>query len=258
MIKKLLRNLFGTVLILYIISVPFFGLPLWVCLIPIIFLDVFTPNSLLWKNHSGTWHERIGDVISILAVLGLGYLRSKVDFENVSFLPSWLQYLLGVAVVDTFGFWMHYVAHYGPKILWKFHKVHHSRPSPYVRNASYEHVVDAIFRLITPGLVLVLFGFDPKVIASVSSLAALVGAVSHLNLKMSIPKPFIWLIVNPITHRIHHHKDEVAVNNGNITHLWDHIMGTYALYDMQPNDYGLQPKEQISDAPKHIFFITLK
>jgi sterol desaturase/sphingolipid hydroxylase (fatty acid hydroxylase superfamily) len=117
---------------------------------------------------------------------------------------------------------------------------------------------DAIFRLIAPGLLLVLFGFDHHVIFAVSSLTALVGTGSHLNLKISIPKPFVWLIVNPITHRIHHNKNEVAVNNGNISHLWDHIMGTYALYDdMPPDDYGLPPEEQISDAPTHIFFTTL-
>ena len=34
--------------------------------------------------------------------------------------------------------------------------------------------------------------------------------------------------------------------------------GTYALYEMKPDDYGLNPEQQISDSPVHIFFTTLK
>lgn len=255
--KALLKNLFGSLLIIYITTVPFYGLPLLVCLAPIILLDVFAANSFSWKIHNWTWQERIGDVISILSVFLLGYARANMDLQSACTLPLWLQYVLGVLVVDAFGYWIHYFAH-GSNLLWKLHRVHHSRTSPNVWNASYEHFGDAMFRLIAPGLLLVLFGFDHQIIVAVSSLTALVGTVSHLNLDVSIPQPFVWLIVNPITHRIHHHKNEVAVNNGNITHLWDCIMGTYALYEMQPDDYGLKPEQQISDAPTHIFFTTLK
>lgn len=255
--KKLLSRLFGATLFFYIIIVPFFGMSVLVCLTPIILLDFFAANSFSWKIHNWTWQERIGDLISIAAVAVLGYARANIGLDNTCSLPLWSQYLVGIAVVDTFGYWVHYFAH-GSNFLWKLHRVHHSRVNPNIWNASYEHFGDALFRLIAPGLILVLLGFDNQVIVAVSSLTALIGTVSHLNLNVSIPKPFVRLIVNPITHRIHHHKNEIAVNNGNIFHVWDHIMGTYALYEMNPDDYGLNPEQQISDSPVHIFFTTLK
>lgn len=252
-----IKSWFGAGLMLYIMVAPFLGLDLIICLVPLILLDVFATNSFSWKIHEWTLQERIGDLVSLVAVSFLGYARSKIGLDHSSSLPVWLQYVLGIAVVDTLGYWIHFIAH-GDNPLWKLHRVHHSRTSPNIWNASYEHFGDAIFRLIFPGLILVFLGFDLQVIASVSILTALVGTVSHLNLNVSIPKPFVWIIVNPITHRIHHHKNEVAVNNGNITHLWDHIMGTYALYEMHPGDYGVKPEEQISDAPINIFFTKLK
>jgi sterol desaturase/sphingolipid hydroxylase (fatty acid hydroxylase superfamily) len=254
--KNKFLNLIGISVIIYIVTVPFLGLPLWESLLPIIILDVLTVKYFSWKVHNWTWEERIGDVISIATVFVLGYLRASIVSVSHTTLPLWSQYVIGVFIVDTFGYWIHYFAH-GDNWLWKLHRVHHSRKSPDILNASTEHFGDALIRLIAPGLVLIFLGFDHQVIVAISALTSLIGTVSHLNLDLSIPKPLIWLVVSPITHRLHHHKNEIAVNNGNITHLWDHLMGTYCLYEMKPDEYGLQEEQQISNNPIYIFYIKL-
>ena len=255
--KNILLNLFGGFLILYVLVIPFLGVSFVYSLAPIILLSFSCANSFSWKIHDWTWNERYGDLISICAVSFLGYLRAYLHDDVSCSLPKYLQYIIGIAIIDTLGYWIHYTSHYS-KLLWKLHIVHHSRPVPTIYNSSYEHLGDAILRLIAPGLILVFLGFDKEVIATISCLTGLIGAVSHLNLDIPIPKPFIWLIVNPITHRIHHNKNEIATNNGNITHIWDHIMGTYAFYEMPPEEYGLTEDQQISDAPSNILFTTLK
>lgn len=244
-------GVFGVLLCSYVILVPFTSLPIVVCIIPIALLDILAANSFSWKIHNWTWQERIGDIFSIVAVAVLGFLRVKVGSPQSSILSVPVQCFFSILIIDTCGYWIHYLAHYS-KFLWKLHRVHHSRQSPNIWNASYEHLGDTLFRLIIPGLLLVFLGFDKSVIEMVSCLTALFGAFSHINIKVKIPYPLVSLMINPITHRLHHHKNEIAINNGSITHLWDHFMKTYSLYEMKPDEYGLKPDQQISDSPTHI------
>lgn len=240
----------GTLLIVYAFLIPMMGISSVLAVMPIAVFAIIGEWRVPWKKHYYTIPERIGDGIAIGVIFFLNSIHDIVPALCLINLPDILQCVFAILVLDASGYWIHYFSH--NSFLWSIHKVHHSREHPTFWNASYEHVLDALFRLIGPGILLILLGFNEYAVTAASCTSALFGAISHLNIRLYFPDWILFLLVTPDSHRLHHHKDKIHTNCGCITHLWDHINGTYLMKKMKPSKYGLSKEQQITDSPFNI------
>lgn len=151
-------------------------------------------------------------------------------FNQLEGLPSWWPFVaifLGLAVHDTYFYWMHRLVHH-PKIFKLVHLTHHksTNPSPF---ASYAfHWIEAISEGLVVPLVLFLTPTDALSLYAFILSAFVINVYGHLGHEL-MPKGFrysvLFEVLNSSTyHNLHHCK--FKGNYGLYTRIWDRLMKT--------------------------------
>jgi sterol desaturase/sphingolipid hydroxylase (fatty acid hydroxylase superfamily) len=162
-------------------------------------------------------------------------------------LPVLVQAPLAIVFADLTGYWVHRALHHGR--LWRFHAVHHSsRALDWLAGARNHPVAEAFTTVVTAAVVL-LVGFDARVLAVAAPLG-LYAVLLHANVAWPrrVPSAFRWLryvITTPHFHRWHHAGPDAlpeelpsGVNFANLLPIWDLLFGTFHLPQSQPTSFG--------------------
>ena len=169
---------------------------------------------------------------------------------NVVKPPTWLSFVIGIAILDLTQWVCHWTMHHWP-ILWRLHRLHHSDEVLDTSTAFRFHPAEALYRSLVQAVVILAFGI-PVTAVAVSAVIILVFDVwEHTNTKFA--KNFNMLspiVITPDLHRIHH-SSEVRHQNGNlgtIFSFWDRMFGTYlSASELSDNlAFGLGPQNQLS------------
>jgi sterol desaturase/sphingolipid hydroxylase (fatty acid hydroxylase superfamily) len=147
------------------------------------------------------------------------------------------------AVIAEFGqYWLHRLAHEWPP-LWRFHASHHSSERLYWLNGFRVHPANVVWHHLAGVFVLKLIGADVETLALCLTMAGVVSAFQHANLRL-VFGPLNWIFSTNDLHRWHHadRPDEANRNYGGMLSIWDLVFGTYLHRPgRQPERYGLFP-----------------
>ena len=144
--------------------------------------------------------------------------------------PSWSQLLIFFLILD-FVQWLTHILLHRYKILWNFHKVHHSvKEMGFAAHLRYHWMENILYKPLKTFGVMILGGFEPEQAYIVHFLAIAIGHFNHSNIKITWG-PLKYVLNNPVMHLYHHAYDlpqgkRYGVNFGISLSLWDYIFRT--------------------------------
>lgn len=177
---------------------------------------------------------RIVPIITIICSLGLGDLIPLVVkkyfgydlFHSIK--NPLLQNIAYMLLYDFVFYWKHRFSH-ELKWWWELHKFHHSATEFNIITANRLHPLDEAVKDIFMCVPLTLVGAPPESYVYIAIFRQIQQFFGHSMLPWNFGWIGKYLIVSPITHRIHHSTipEHVDKNYGNLTPIWDRIFGTW-------------------------------
>jgi sterol desaturase/sphingolipid hydroxylase (fatty acid hydroxylase superfamily) len=168
--------------------------------------------------------------ITAVGVAALAHAKGWGLLGAIVSLPTWLDVVVSVIVLDLAIYFQHRLFHAVPA-LWRLHRVHHTDPELDVTTGVRFHPVEMLLSLGFKAVVIA--GLGPPV-AAVLLFEVLLNAgslFSHANLRLPAPVDGLLraLLVTPDMHRVHHSSDPVETdsNFGFTLSWWDRLFGTY-------------------------------
>ncbi len=174
------------------------------------------------------------------------------------FLPSWLQVVLGVLVLDASQYALHRLQH-SSAFLWRFHKVHHAQREVDITSSWVFHPVEMVFDTIFISMIVYIFGVPPMAVLVSAMIVPIVTMVGHGNFSLPLRIDRILSMVS-ITPRMHllHHSESVAesdTNYGVVFSFWDRLFGSFGYPD---NASGMPKALGVDGVDKGISYRPLK
>ncbi|MBO6606247.1 sterol desaturase family protein [Psychroserpens sp.] len=151
--------------------------------------------------------------------------------------PAALQLLLFFVLLDFVQWFMHVLLH-RYRILWNFHKVHHSvKEMGFAAHLRYHWMENILYKPLKVFGVMLLGGFEPEQAYIVHFIAIAIGHFNHANIKITWG-PLKYIFNNPVMH-LYHHAYELpegkhGVNYGISLSVWDYLFKTNYI----PEDSG--------------------
>jgi sterol desaturase/sphingolipid hydroxylase (fatty acid hydroxylase superfamily) len=163
-------------------------------------------------------------VIPLMTLLSVGAASlvsraSWLELRPAAHWPGWLLVPVTIAAMD-FANWLAHYADHRLDALWRFHALHHSQEELSVLTSFRAHPL-----MHTTGFVLatipVVVLMPARPIAPVLiTVYVCIGTLQHANLRWTFG-PLGRLIVSPAYHRLHHDRENQAVNLGVVLTIWD-------------------------------------
>ena len=150
---------------------------------------------------------------------------------------GWTEIILSIVVLDFFDYIWHRANH-RVRILWRFHKAHHSDTAMDVTTALRFHPTELLVSSLVKALWVVIWG--PTVVAwfLFEGLISLCAQFHHSNIDFPdwVESWLSWVIVTPRFHASHHAVDRRYgdANFSTILSIWDRLFATYS----QPENGG--------------------
>ncbi|MCP4933566.1 MAG: sterol desaturase family protein [bacterium] len=170
-------------------------------------------------------------IVPIAAVSAAIYVEKQGwGLFNLLALPSTLEIVLSLILLDLAIYGQHVAAHYIP-MLWQFHRVHHSDVEYDVTTALRFHPIEILISMLWK--IFLVFIIGPSAFAVILFEIILNGCAmfNHSNLKLpfKLDKFIRLFIATPDMHRIHHSiiPRELNTNYAFSISLWDRLFGTY-------------------------------
>ena len=157
-------------------------------------------------------------------------------FFNQINLPSWIEIITAVIILDFIVWAQHFLSHRIP-FMWRFHRMHHSDRDLDVTSGFRFHPIEIALSMIIKIVAVYILG--PTAIAVITFEIILNGMAmfNHANLKLPkrLNEMLCKFLVTPDMHRIHHsiYREEHDTNYGFSLSIWDKIFGCYT---SQPRD----------------------
>ena len=175
-----------------------------------------------------------------LAFSDLGITQTSLTILDLSSIPAWAQLLVFFILLDFVQWFTHILLH-KYKVLWNFHKIHHSvKEMGFAAHLRYHWMENILYKPLKTLGVMVLGGFEPEQAFIVHFLAISIGHLNHANVKFTYG-PLKYVFNNPVMHLYHHSyvlpKGSYGVNFGISLSLWDYIFKTNYI----PEDSGTIP-----------------
>ena len=174
-------------------------------------------------------------VFSKLIQLLLDLLQKKsIGFLNIFVVPYYLKIILGILLLDL---WMYiwHLSNHSFKILWIFHRMHHSDNEMDATSAVRFHAGEILISSILRLPVYLIIGLTSEIIMIYEILfnASTIFIHSNINLPEKIDRIIRTVFVSPNMHRIHHSdiKIETDSNYTNFLSIWDRIFRTFKKRD---------------------------
>lgn len=149
---------------------------------------------------------------------------------NLTNLPTWLEFVLALVVLDLLIYAQHVAFHYVPAF-WALHKMHHVDRDFDVTTGIRFHPVEMVLSLIYKMVCIVLLGAPAVAVILFEIILNACSMFNHSNVKLPLGfDRFLRLfIVTPDMHRVHHSAipRETNSNYGFSISLWDRLFRTY-------------------------------
>jgi sterol desaturase/sphingolipid hydroxylase (fatty acid hydroxylase superfamily) len=187
---------------------------------------------LITPLFSGLLSRALIVALGALLALALGAEIGHADdvlafFEARSILgvmPSWLQLIVCLLLVDLLSYWSHRLRHRA--LFFPLHAVHHSSEALDWLAAARMHPLDEIVDNVLISLPILLLGPAPWVFLVLGPITLLYTLVSHAAVALPLG-PLRFVMVGPAFHRAHHAVDAPGVNYAGMFSLWDLVFGTF-------------------------------
>jgi sterol desaturase/sphingolipid hydroxylase (fatty acid hydroxylase superfamily) len=186
-------------------------------------------------------------VVPILVLAPLGALIAAgfqrwAPWFRVGFLanlPTPARLAIAFVITDFAVYWWHRTQHMN-KVVWQFHKVHHSQREMTALTVYRTPVADRVLTLMALALPAALLGGGPEYPFVVAALITVHQLLIHSDTGWSLG-PLDRVIVTPSFHEVHHSSLEPHLdkNFGGALSIWDTLFGTYADRGKEPLRYGL-------------------
>lgn len=162
-----------------------------------------------------------------------------LEVKALSALPTWVQLLIVFVVTDFWVYWWHRLQHES-RVVWQFHKTHHSQVHLNVMTSFRATVLDRLVVLVVLAVPAAVMRVDAAYPVAIAALLQFHQLVIHSDSGWSFGR-LDKLFVSPSFHEVHHsslapHLDR---NYGGVLSVWDHLFGTYAPRGDQELVYGL-------------------
>jgi sterol desaturase/sphingolipid hydroxylase (fatty acid hydroxylase superfamily) len=158
-------------------------------------------------------------LLSVGAATLIGDHARWIELHPAQRWPGWLLVPLTIVAMD-FANWLAHDADHRLEVLWRFHALHHSQEELSVLTSFRAHPL-----MHTTGFVLatipVVALMPTRPIAPVLiTIYVCIGTLQHANLRWTFG-PLGRVVVSPAYHRLHHARDNQAVNFGVVLTIWD-------------------------------------
>ena len=169
--------------------------------------------------------------VPIAAVAAAAWAQSNGwGVLNWMALPSWVEIILAMVVLDLAIYGQHVASHKIP-ILWRLHQVHHTDVEFDVTTAVRFHPIEIALSMLWKIVVVIALGASPWAVILFEIVLNGCAMFHHANFALPL-----WLdaivrkiLVTPDMHRVHHsvHRDEHDTNYGFNLSIWDRLFSTY-------------------------------
>jgi sterol desaturase/sphingolipid hydroxylase (fatty acid hydroxylase superfamily) len=158
-------------------------------------------------------------LLSVGAATLIGDHARWIELRATQQWPTWLLVPVTIAAMD-FANWLAHYADHRLDALWRFHALHHSQEELSVLTSFRAHPL-----MHTTGFVLatipVVALMPTRAIAPVLiTVYVCIGTLQHANLRWTFG-PLGRVIVSPAYHRLHHDRENQAINLGVVLTIWD-------------------------------------
>ena len=158
-------------------------------------------------------------LLSVGAATLIGNHAPWIELRSTATWPGWLLVPLTVVAMDAANWLAHYADH-RLDALWRFHALHHSQEELSVLTSFRAHPLMHTTGFILATIpVMVLMPTRP-ITPVLITIYVCVGTLQHANLRWTFG-PLGRLIVSPAYHRLHHARDDQALNLGVVLTIWD-------------------------------------
>ncbi len=197
----------------------------------------FVPYREEWTEDHGdsgrdTAHALVNEGLHLVTLAFVPFLGPMLAVTDIwpRHWPFALQVVTALVVLD-FGVTLCHWASHKVEGLWRFHAVHHSVERMYGFNGLMKHPVHQSLETFAGAMPLLLVGLPGDVTLAMVFCVSVQLLLQHSNVGYALG-PFRYALALNQTHRFHHLRwPEVGdVNFGLVTHVWDHVLGTFS-YD---------------------------
>lgn len=171
-------------------------------------------------------------LFSAPAVIGAAVIAQERGWGLFYFfgVPSALQYILTIVLMDFAIFWQHVAFHEIPW-LWRLHKVHHSDLDFDASLGVRFHPMEILLSVGFKAWVVLTLGAPVSAVALYEVLLSVCSLFNHGNIRISprMESVLRLFLVTPDMHRVHHSslRAEMNSNYGNMSSLWDRLFRSY-------------------------------
>jgi sterol desaturase/sphingolipid hydroxylase (fatty acid hydroxylase superfamily) len=186
--------------------------------------------------------------VNYLGVLWFEYVDQKgFGLLNLFELPSAVKIILGMLLLDLGDYIYHRVAHRW-KILWNYHRVHHSDNEMDVTTGYRFHPFENVGLLATQVFSSFIFGYSLEAVALYYLIYIPWVIMQHANLRFPnwFENSFSYIFATPDFHRIHHSHPRIYTdsNYGDLFSIWDRMFGTYRKLNPKEVKLGLETHQE--------------
>lgn len=177
--------------------------------------------------------------VGLMITRGLQAWAPWLEVKALAELPAWSQLLILFVVTDFCVYWWHRSQHES-RIIWQFHKTHHSQVHLNVLTTFRATVFDRLVALAVLAVPAAMMKVDAALPIAIAAALQFHQLVIHSDSGWSFG-PLDRVFVSPSFHEVHHSSLEPHLdkNYGGVLSIWDHLFGTYAPRGDRELEYGL-------------------
>lgn len=182
---------------------------------------------------------------AVILPVGLAFTRGLqawapgLRVEALAALPVAAQLLILFVFTDFCVYWWHRLQHES-RIVWQFHKTHHSQVHLNVLTTFRATVIDRIVAFAVLAVPAAMMQVDASLPVAIFALLQFHQLIIHSDSGWRLG-PLDRVFVSPSFHEVHHSSlaPHIDRNYGGVLSIWDHLFGTWAPRGEQPLQYGL-------------------
>ena len=158
-------------------------------------------------------------LLSVGAAALIGDHAGWIELRSTEQWPGWLLVPLTILAMD-FANWLAHYADHRLDALWRFHALHHSQEELSVLTSFRAHPLMHTTGFILATIPVVVLMPTRPIAPVLITIYVCIGTLQHANLRWTFG-PFGRVIVSPAYHRLHHDRENQAVNLGVVLTVWD-------------------------------------
>ena len=158
-------------------------------------------------------------LLSVGAAALIGDHAGWIELRSTEQWPGWLLVPITIVAMD-FANWLAHYADHRLDALWRFHALHHSQEELSVLTSFRAHPLMHTTGFILATIPVVVLMPTRPIAPVLITIYVCIGTLQHANLRWTFG-PLGRVIVSPAYHRLHHDRENQAVNLGVVLTVWD-------------------------------------